>query len=314
MIVTVSKEVNIIIYPSTDQLYESNIGSFETQQFTLPTFVSKGTRIVLAYNGSHIDLQHQLYEALVRVQWESQLKDGGLQDQAKNSGSNTGGKAKTQAKDEPVPMWFKEGAIKYFASQWPIEAEDKFRKSFEQADFTNWQQVVAYEPRLGGQELCSLLSERYFPTTVAQTFLQMRKKKSLPRAIRLITKHTLDSLYTECFAYYQKRFKTTIRTTNEKTGDGIATTVIPHKKGTIQNLLISPGKEYIAYICGTFNKRTIYIYNTLSHETKNLTTYNLPPWIDEHSPDPYPILAWHKDGKQLYVALPVKGENAHQKV
>lgn len=297
----VPKDLNIIIYPSVDQLYETNIGGFEPAQFTFPTFVYKGTRIVLAYNGSYADLKKQLYEGLARSLWESEMKDGGKEDQSK--GKTSSKKSKSASKGDNIPFWFKEGAIRYFAHGWTIETEDKLCNSFEQNNFTSWQQILSYEPRLGGQAFCYFLAQKYYPMAVAQTFFQLKKKKSLPRGIRLITKHSLDSLYTQCFDYYNKRFPKKVK------ADIIAQAKlnIPHKKGTIWNVLINPNKDLIAYVSLAKGKRTVYIYDVKNNKTQKIASYNLPPWIDDHSADQYPLIAWHKDGKQLYVAKPRKG-------
>lgn len=285
------KEPNIIIYPSTDQVYESNIGSYEPEQYTLPTFVYKGSRILLAYKGSYDDLKNQLYEGLVRYEWETELKEDDLTEQAKGTGS-----------EDKAPMWFKEGAIRYFAHGWPIAAEDKFRLSFDNNSFASWQQVLAYEPRLAGQAFCCFLSEHYQPKVVAQIFFQLRKKP-LPRAIRLVTKHTLDTLYARCFEYYQQRFAK-----GNQQQPASQQIRISHLKGIVDNVLISEHGDYMAYTLTTYNKRTVYITDLQNHTTKRVATYRLPPWIDDHRADLYPLLQWHHDGKQLYVAMPVKGK------
>ncbi|MGN6566645.1 MAG: hypothetical protein ACTHJ0_01765 [Flavipsychrobacter sp.] len=285
------KEPNIIIYPSADQLYESNIGSYEPEQYTLPTFVYKGNRVLLAYRGRYDDLKSQLYEGLIRYEWETELKDNSLEEQAKGTSSR-----------DKVPMWFKEGAIRYFAHGWPIVAEDKLRLSFNNNSFANWQQVLAYEPRLAGQAFCYFLSEHYQPKVVAQIFFQLRKKP-LPRAIRLVTKHTLDTLYTHCFEYYRQRFA---NSKQQQTVEGQSK--IKHSKGIVSDVLLSQHTDYLAYILATYNKRTVYITDLKSQVTKRITSYQLPPWIDDHSTDPYPLLQWHPDGKQLYVAVPMKGK------
>jgi len=298
----VPKNLNIIIYPSIDQLYETNIGGFEPSQFTLPTFVYKGTRIVLAYNGSFKNLREQLYESLARAIWESEIKAGAGEDKGSGQTKPTKGKAVSKGSDT-IPFWFKEGAIRYFAHGWTIEAEDKLRTSFEQNTFSSWSQVLNYEPRLGGQAFCYFLAQNYYPTAVAQTVFQLKKKKSLTRAIRLITKTNLDSLYTQCFFYYNKRFP-----------KRDSTKVIPkpsisirHKKGIIQNILLNSNEDLIAYISLADGKRTVYIYDVKNKKTKKITTYKLAPWIDDHSPDQYPLLAWDK-GNQLYVTKPRKGK------
>jgi len=285
------KEPNIIIYPSPDQLYETNIGSYEPDQYTLPTFVYKGSRVLLAYKGSYRDLKEQLYEGLVRYEWESQLKGNNLESQVMSAGSK-----------DKVPTWFKEGAIRYFAHGWPIAAEDNFRHSFDDNSFANWQQVLAYEPRLAGQAFCYYLSAHYQPKVVAQVFFQLRKKP-LPRAIRLVTKHTLDTLYDKCFNYYRQRFTKT--TDPQINAQEIA---IKHKKGVVGNVLLNADGSYLVYTLTTYNKRNVYLADLKTQKTKLLTSYQLPPWIDEHSADPYPLLQWQTDVKQLYIAMPRKGK------
>jgi hypothetical protein len=297
----VPKNLNIIIYSSIDQFYETNIGGFEPTKFTLPTFVYKGTRGVLNYNGSYADLKDQLNESLARSLWESELKEGSIEDQAKGTSSSK--KTKPAAKKgDDIPFWYKEGSIRYFAHGWPISAEDKLRNSFEQNKFASWQQILNYEPRLGGQAFCYFLSQKYQKTGVAQTFFQLKKKKNLSKAIRLITKHSLDTLYTLCFDYYNSRFLTK----GSDIQQAIERISIPHRKGTIWNVQISPGKDLVAYITVANGKRTVYVYDIKNGTTKRITSYNLPPWIDDHTADQYPLIAWHKDGKQLYVAKPRK--------
>ena len=46
----------------------------------------------------------------------------------------------------------------------------------------------------------------------------------------------------------------------------------------------------------------------LTKPQKKIASYKLPLWIDDHSADQYPLLAWHNDGKQLFIAKPRKGK------
>lgn len=338
MLTDLNHPPSIIIYPSTDQLYESNIGSSGPQTLTLPTFISKGERIVITYNGSYEELKQQLYAGIARSIWEDQQGQGlsaqlqGTQQSSNNTAGNTpNNNQPTQANNNhpnsnpatpanpinpinPIPKWFKEGAIRYFAWQWPITSEDQLRNTMQQQHFTSYQALLSYEPRLGGEAFCYFLTEKYLPTAVAQTFLQLRKKHDLRRAIRLITKHNLDTLYSQCFDYYNKRFGLNDITKDEQlqvepTGTAAQTVIaIPHSKGIILNTLVSPEKKYIAYVLGTADKRTVYVYDRTAKQTHKIAIYPLAPWIDDHSSDAYPLVAWNPDSKTLCVAIPVKGK------
>ena len=293
------RNLNIIVYPSVHGFYETNIGAFETAPVTFPTFIFKGTRIVLDYNGSYSDLKMQLYEGIARALWEAQIKDNGPADKAPQKG-----KSKPLTKDADIPMWFKEGVIRYFAHGWLIEGEDKLRVSFEKNNFTSWQEVLNYEPRLGGEAFCNFINHKYYPNAIAQTFFQLKKKKSLRRAIRLTTRRELDTLYSQCFTYYQARYKISVKQDDATMPD----IKIAHPKGIVQKVLVSPAKDFVVYTLLSKGRRTVWLYNVKTAKQKKITGYKLPPWIDDHSPDQYPLLQWHKDGHQLYVAKPRKGK------
>jgi hypothetical protein len=283
----VLKPPNVIIYPSIDQLYESNIGMFETEQTTLPTFITKGNRMVLFFNGSHDILKEQLYEALIRVIWDNQIKED-ISGQAKGTKEN-------------IPFWFKEGAIKYFAQKWPIESEDALKRSFEQNDFISWEQSISYQPRLSGQAFCYFLAETYYTQAPLQIFQQMRKK-NFQRATRLVTKKPLDSLFAQCLNFYKKRFNII----QSQPDSSVKIVAIPRKKGIIKNVLISPDENFVAYLRSKNNKRTLYSYDLKAKKVKKVTTYDLPPWINDYSPDIYPLLQW--DNNRLMATVAIKGK------
>ncbi len=286
---TLLEEPNVIIYPSADQLYESNIGLYETEQHTLPTFIAKGNRVVVFYSGDYGKLKEQLYEALARSVWEVQMK------------ADLGSQAKGTALGDDIPSWYKEGAIKYFANGWTIAAEDALSLSFKQKNFSSWQESISYQPRLSGQEFCYFLDEQYYRQASLQLFSQLKKKKNLARAIRLIAKKPLDSVMAQCFIFYKNRFS---KTETPVTGKQ---TVLPHKKGIVRNISISPDANSVAYIAYRNNTRFVYLYDTKSKKTINLTKYQLPPWINDHSEDLYPLLEW-QDNNILLVTQPVKGK------
>jgi hypothetical protein len=283
------KAPNVIIYPSPDQRYESNIGLFEQDQHAVPTFITKGNRIVVTYNGSCETLKEELYEAVARAIWEAQVNES-IVDKAKGS-----------AMKEDIPFWFKEGAIRFFAHKWPIQAEDALRRSYEQNNFTNWQQCIAYQPRLSGQAFCYYLTENCYPHAVLQLYQQL-KKKNLQRSLRLVTKQSVDSLFIKCHQFYQSRFSS--EPSNQTVYDSL---IIQKKKGVLRNMLFSPDQQYVAYTTTRNNKRTVWACDIKSATTKKLTSYALAPWLNDHTLDPYPLMQWQDDGT-LSVMMPVEGK------
>ena len=124
MLSTLRGEPNLIIYPSVDQLYESNVGGFEPTTYTLPTVVLKGNRLLVGFTGSYARFRDDIREAVVRAVWQEQLKPD-LLSQAKGS-----------VKAKEIPVWFIEGAIDYFATGWMVKDEDALKEAFRFRDFS----------------------------------------------------------------------------------------------------------------------------------------------------------------------------------
>ncbi len=182
---TVKEEPNIILYPSADQLYESNIGLYEQGTQAFPTIYLKGSRMMVAFDGSYARLREQLSEAWVRMAWEEQFKND-LEEQA--------------LAKKAVPAWFKEGAIAWFAYEWRIQDEDALTGLL--AGTTDWASFAADQPRLAGQAFCYFLAQKYRPDAARQILFQLRSGKSLSRAVRLIAKRPLDTLTAQCRSFF----------------------------------------------------------------------------------------------------------------
>jgi hypothetical protein len=298
---SILKAPSIIIYPSVDQSYESNIGLYEQEPYTFPTLLKKSNRIVLAFTGSREDLKAQLYESIARELWESQMKE-------EEEDGLTGGKPINKDK---VPLWFKEGAIRFYAHGWTIESEDNFRNSYRQNNLRTWDASLAYQPRLSGQAFCYFLTEKYYPLAVMQLCNQL-KTKSLQRAVRLITKKNLNELYIDCSNFYRSRFGL------DNTLDSIRTTIAPanlgqdgftfkKQKGSLNALVTGPDGKQIAYVVTNNGQRDVYVYNNVSKKSTRLTSYQLPPWINQHNKDIYPLLYWI-DNIKVQVTIPEKGK------
>jgi len=288
--VALSSAPNIIIYPSTDQLYESNIGSFEPADQTLPTFVVKGNRLLLAYTGSKDDLKTQLYEGIVRAVWTNIFNEA-LESQL------TGTKSF-------VPYWMKEGMIAYFSRQWPIAREDALHRLLTDSVLHTWDAVVAREPVLAGQAFCYFLSTKYYPDAPKQLLLLLRKRKPLHRALRLLAKTETASLYEECLEFYRQRILP--ENVAEKPAP-VNWLTIAVKKGRVLNTSVNNQQTAVAYTIAGWHQRTVYVYDIRSRKQQRIACYKLPPWMNDHTADRYPIVSW-SNGGDLLLTYPDKGK------
>jgi hypothetical protein len=290
---TASSQVpNVIVYPSLDQLYESNIGSSGPHEVTFPTFVTKGNRLLLAYTGSYEDLRAQLYEALARSAWETALS-GGAEAQI------------GQANREAIPYWMSEGAIRYFAHGWPIAAEDRLLNIVQAEQPTDTYELMARYPALYGQAFCYYLSKQFMRQTPVQVFFQLKKGKPLVRVLRLVTQTPADSLYAGCLRFFTQRAVQLYSASDRDSTNNIYPVNFAHRRGRIVRVLSDPSGNFIATVSAVGHNRYTEVYDTRSHNRFLVERYSLPPWISDHNADLYPLLAWN--GQSLLVARPEKG-------
>lgn len=289
---------NLVIYPSPDQLYESNIGLYETQVQTFPTINLKGTRVVVAFDGSWEHFRLQLKEAWVRLCWEEQFKND-AEEQLTN-------------RKQSMPSWFKKGCIRYFTKGWSIYDEHELEQVFKQQP-GNWETILNREESLSGQAFCYFLYEKYREDAARQILFQLRQGKSLGRAARLITKRNLDTLKAQCFNFYKQRY-TGISEDDPTRADTLNAYLEKTYKGHLFTLEYNKDSSYVFFIIAKNNQRDIYLTHVKSlqnpkQKIKPFTRYSMPPWLDDFSKDPYPIMQW-KDQKNngMDMVLPVKGK------
>jgi hypothetical protein len=296
------KNPNLIIYPSPDQLYESNIGMHETQIQTFPTINLKGNRVLLAFDGSWEHFRLQLKEAWVRFCWEEQFKND-AEEQLTN-------------RKQLMPSWFKKGIIRYFSKGWTVADEVELEQAMEpRANFWLHHELdiepIYTNESLYGQAFCYFLTQQYREDAPKQILFQLRRGKTLSRAVRLVTKRRLDTLQEQCFAFYKLR-QPSVREASMYT-DTLKSLLGKAFKGKLERLQWNDDSAAIFFIIETGNHRDLYISTTKrlkqpKQKIKPFARYSLPPWLDDYEQDPYPIISWNEKGNTADLALPVKGK------
>lgn len=274
---------SIIVFPSLDRVYQSNIGAFDLEEKTLPTFTVKGSRLLLPYGGSREEFITSLGIGLARASWQATFGDG-LADQAISR--------------QKIPYWFREGAVRYVGEGWPLQKEDALRASFNEKKFGSWQASIAYQPALSGQAFCYFLDHVFFQQATS-SLLQQLRRKPLERSLRLVTKTAIDSLYVQCLDFYEKRFASFQDTVSAKN------VALPFH-GRLWRSLLDQNGSNLLYVSHRRHKRTVYLYNLSTGKEQKLFTYRLPPWYLDYAKDQYPLLSWN-NGVSPAICVPQKG-------
>jgi hypothetical protein len=299
--VDVKSNPNLIIYPSLDQLYESNIGIHQQEIQTFPTINLKGSRVMVAFDGSFENFRTQIKKAWVRLCWEEQFKSD-AEEQLTN-------------KQALIPLWFKEGCIDYFAKGWTIEDEATVQKIFAKPAVQNFEKFTTESPALSGRAFCYFLSEKYRSDAVMQIFFQLRQGKSLSRGIRLVTKRRLDTLSNQCIQYFKDR--NTFQNVNDNNSDTLQPFLEKAFHGKFFSINYNNDSSSLVFILQKNNRRDVYVIkskdlfnpkSTARLKLKPFAHYLMPPWLNEHENDKYPLVYLPEKGSSITLVQPVKGK------
>lgn len=191
LMATDGKDPQILLYPSATQLYESNVGSDVTIPQTLPTFVSKGQRILLPFRGSYEKLEEDLRLGLAYGIWEQWFGNEWVTEQLQNTW-----------RFRDIPAWYQAGTPRFLVLGWKADEE---RRLYELLEHHDRACLLQEEPALWGSAFNYYLAQHYHPQAAQQVLFQVRKKKSLPRGLRLITKQSYDTVLAGCERFYRNR-------------------------------------------------------------------------------------------------------------
>jgi hypothetical protein len=295
---SIKDKSNLIIYPSPDQLYESNIGLHENLVQTFPTINLKGNRLLVAFDGSWEHFRLQLKEAWVRLCWEEQFKND-AEEQLTN-------------RKQTMPSWFKKGSIQYFTKGWRIADEEQMQQLIRDNP-SGFETLMMYDEALAGQSFCYFLSRQYRDDAAKQILFQLRQGKSLSRAARLITKRTLDTLKAQCFHFYKQRY-VTVSAYDQVNADTLKPFLEKTYKGRLFSLDYNKDGSTLFFIIARNNQRDMYmvaqrtLLNKPKEKVKPFVRYSMPPWLDDFSKDPYPVVQWMDNAKGIDLVMPVKGK------
>lgn len=287
---------NLVICPSPDQLYESNIGLYDNEVQTFPTINLKGSRVLVAFNGSYEQFREQLQEAWVRLTWEEQFRQD-AEEQLTN-------------KRQLMPDWYKKGCIRFFTSGWSADDETVLYTLFQGSPLLTWNELVQQEPVMAGQAFCYFLCQKYREDAAMQVLFQLRQGKSLSRSVRLVTKKNLDTLSSRCLVYYRERNNTAGPALTSQ--DTLRTFLQQRFKAHLVQLVFSQDNRQLCFVMEEVHRRLVYVTDikTLQDAKARIrpfARYLLPPWLEQYATDRYPLAGWEKEGNGLYLVLPEKG-------
>lgn len=284
---------NVIIYPSPYEFFETNIGSNVPRQYSFPTITpDAGGRMALAFEGSYELYTQQLSVALMRRLWEQNISQSG-----KLNFSNY---------ERPELRWFKEGFIHYTATGFSLQDNDSLFALLSRDTTLSLDALIGNPEQqlLLAKGFCWFLTRHYRKDALKQIAFQLKQKKSLETALRLVTKRNLQELNVVYAAFLKHiyalpdvYFSGQQTVTTEASTSGKTDTLVLFRLNE-NSTVLSTAKN---------GQRSIYLKQKA--RIKLLQSFQTPLWLEHKSPN-YPLMDYNNE--KLYLLNRNKG--SHQMI
>jgi hypothetical protein len=310
---------DLLVYPSVQSLYQSNVGGQDTVLRQFPTVHVMGNRISLCFNGSYADFRADLKKAWVSACWESIIGDKGIWILGNTTPS--------------INHAYKQGLIDYMSSGWRMADEIALQQRLSSVDTVAIHRYQALEP-LMVKGMVYYLQQNYRSDVVKQLLWHLAKGKAWYRTLRLLTKKESTVLLKEFVAYYEeRRLRETVQRPLSVT-DSLLQHLTTYYKQPLTAIQWAKDSNRLYYITTVQHHKYLYTLskdsiaywkqrldtiNTPGYKGKKkklwrpIYRYAMPPWYGQYDMDPYPLIdlsVSEKKSKQqqsTIIIVPIKG-------
>lgn len=279
----------VVIYPSLYRYFGTNIGSNVPARYSFPTFIAAaGGRTVLAFDGSYTAYARQLSTSIMRRLWDQ----------------NIGHTGRTNLPNHiPAELkWFREGLIHYFSEGFSLADNDSLYHLLAKDTVRSIDSLLRDADQ--GQQLllakgfCWFLTQHYRKDVLKQVTFQLKQKKSLGAALRLVTKREWRELELLYAAFLKHIYSLPEPYFSGQYQPAATMTRKPEK----HNILVATDSSWTVYAAVKNGKKSIC--RKQKDRSRSLRSFQVPLWL-EGTAVRYPLVAHDKD--KLFLLFLQKG-------
>ncbi len=289
---TLDKRIIFIIYNKNSEHKQSNVGLVTSDQETYNTGgysrIIKN-KVMLYYEGDHEALEHQIAASITEVIINEMLYSADLKDRISSSSIIH------------MPDWYIQGLIRYVSSGWSYEAENRVKDGLKSGKFKNINYLENEDAMDAGQSFWRFIGKKYGDVLIPNIIYLTKIYKNIDDGFLYVIGKNLKELLKEWKQYYMDEYA------GDKSLPAIDANTLKksRKEQVYQQVKLSPGGEYIAYVSNNWGRKKIMLYNQATGKQKVI--FRKEPKYQHVTDNSYPVLAWHPTGKILTYINEEKG-------
>jgi hypothetical protein len=281
---TLEKRIIFVIFNKNAEFKQSNIGlvTFDEDSYNTGGFnrIIKN-KVMLYYEGDHEAYKQQIAASITEVIINEMLYNADIKDRISSSSLVY------------MPDWYIKGLVRYVGGSWDYEAENRVKDGFKSGKFKNINHLEYDDAIDAGESFWRFIGKKYGNTLIPNIIYLTKIYKNIDDGFLYVIGQDLKDLLKEWKSFYSEEFS---GDKNLPADD--ANSLIKSKKEQIyQQVKVSPGGDYIAYVTNDWGRKRIWIYSQATGKRK--IVFRREPKFEQVVDKTYPVIAWHPSGKIL---------------
>jgi Tol biopolymer transport system component len=281
---SLEKRLIFIIFNKNAEYKQSNIGlvTFDEDTYNTGGFsrIIKN-KVMLYYEGDHVAFQRQIAASITEVIINEMLYNADVKDRISSSSLIY------------MPDWYLKGLINYVSYGWDYEAENRVKDGLKSGKYKNINHLEYDDAIDAGQSFWRYIGKEYGDAIIPNIIYLTKIYKNVDDGFLYVIGKDLKDLLKEWKIYYLDEFSSGANLPSED-GNIIRKS---KKEQTFQQVKVSPGGEYIAYVTNDWGRKRIWLYNQATGKRKII--FRKEPRFEQVVDETYPVIGWHPSGRIL---------------
>lgn len=281
---TLEKRMIFIIFNKNSEYKQSNIGlvTFDEDSYNTGGFnrIIKN-KVMLYFDGDHEAYQRQIEASISEVIINELLYNADVKDRISSSSLIY------------MPDWYIKGLVRYVGGGWDFEAENRVKDGFKAGKFKNINHLEYDDAIDAGQSFWRFIGKKYGDPLIPNIIYLTKIYKNIDDGFLYVIGLKLKDLLKEWKSYYSEEFATDKNIPAKDAN----TKLISKKEQIYQQVKVSPGGDYIAYVTNDWGRKRVWLYNQATGKRKII--FRKEPRFEQILDKTYPVIAWHPSGKIL---------------
>ncbi len=289
---TLEKRLIFIIYNKKADFRQSNIGLITSEDDSYNTGgysrIIKN-KVMLYYEGDHLTFEKQISAAISEVIINEMLYNADIKDRIASSSVIH------------MPDWYIKGLVQYTAFGWNYEAENRVKDGLRSGKYKNINHLEYQDAIDAGQSFWRFIGKQYGDVLIPNIIYLTKIYKNVDDGFLYVIGKNLKELLKEWHTYYSDQYAGD----KDLPADDANLIKKSKKEQIYQQVKVSPGGEYIAYVTNDWGRKRIWLYNKTTGKQKII--FRKEPKFEQVTDNTYPVMAWHPNGKILTYINEEKG-------